>query len=103
MNLGKLQAAQSERGVRSKFLAERCGMSPSGFCRKIHGSGGDFTINEARDISVALRLSLAEINDIFLTGCCQRRNPKSLDGFDILLCKIINVSMYTLNHTSRGK
>lgn len=76
MNLGKLQAAQSERGVRSKFLAERCGMSPSGFCRKIHGNGGDFTINEARDISVALRLSLAEINDIFFDGMLPETQSK---------------------------
>lgn len=68
MNLGKLRAAQNERGVRSKFLAERCGMSQSAFCRKIHGNGGEFTIDEARDIAVALRLSLTEINDIFFDG-----------------------------------
>ena len=67
MNLELLEQARKERGVMYKFLAEKTGMNPSLFCRRIHGKGV-FTVDEAKNIAVALRLSHREVNDIFFDG-----------------------------------
>lgn len=67
MNIEKLEQARVDRGVMYKFIAERCGMQRSLLCKRMHGRG-KFTVDEARDIALALRLTYDELNEIFFDG-----------------------------------
>ena len=78
MNLELLKKAQAERGVMSKFLAEKLNTTRPTFSKKLRGDC-PFYADDVKNISLALRLSLQEINDIFFDGQLPMTQSKSVN------------------------
>lgn len=68
MNVRKLKAKRVEFGLSQKDLAKVLGISTKTMCIKECDNRNRFTIDEIITIAREFRLSLKDINDIFLTA-----------------------------------
>jgi DNA-binding XRE family transcriptional regulator len=67
-NIEKLWAIMAERGVSKNALAHGIGIDRSTLYRKADKGLDGFSCQEMRDIGLFLRLTLAEMEEIFLSG-----------------------------------
>lgn len=67
MNVKLLRAVQEEKGIMSKFVAEKIGLHRAVYCKRLHG-GAPFKLDEVPKIAKALNLTLKQVNDIFFDG-----------------------------------
>ena len=68
VNVKKLRGKMVETGMNVEALATAIGVDKSTLYRRLAGNGGDFTIKEADQISIALSLSAAEATNIFFAS-----------------------------------
>ena len=68
MNVRKLKAKRVEFGLSQKDLAKVLGISTKTMCIKECDNRNRFTFDEIITIAREFRLSLKDINDIFLDG-----------------------------------
>ena len=68
MNVRKLKAKRVEFGLSQKDLAKALGISTKTMCIKECDNRNRFTIDEIITIAREFKLSLKDINDIFLTA-----------------------------------
>lgn len=64
-NINKLKGRIVECGMTMQSLAASTGISQSALYRRIAGEGKDFTLEEIQLISVALDMTIDDINQIF--------------------------------------
>lgn len=64
-NIDKLRGKIVENKMSIEELSNLIGVHPSTFYRKMDKEGISFTIGEAKAISLALKLTTSEVNDIF--------------------------------------
>lgn len=63
-DLGKLNRAIDEKGIKRRFIAGKMGISESTLSKKLNGKN-EFTVSEANTLSAIIQLSRTERNDIF--------------------------------------
>ena len=66
-DLNLLKTTIEEKGLRNKFIAEKLGLSPEGYYKKLRGSS-EFKVSEAQTIADVLGLSADERNAIFFAS-----------------------------------
>lgn len=79
MNVAKLREAVETRGVMYKFIAEKSGLARSTVSKTIHGLRQHISVDEAKGIALALRLSWSEINEIFFDGMLPEAQSESVN------------------------
>lgn len=65
-NMDKLRGKMAEKRITQEELAERIGIDPSTFCRKMKTEGVTFTVGQMHKIVEVLNLSSTEAVSIFL-------------------------------------
>lgn len=65
-NMDKLRGKMAEKRITQEELAEKIGIDPSTFCRKMKAEGITFTVGQMHKIVAVLDLSPAEAVTIFL-------------------------------------
>lgn len=66
INMDLLRGKMVERKVGNEQLAEKIGIDPSTFYRKMKANGASFTIGQMHKIVAALNLTHEEASSIFL-------------------------------------
>lgn len=72
MNTELLQEKINNSGLKLNYLAERCGLSTNGFRAKCNGAMPPFNARQIATLKICLRLTLEEVDEIFLTGYADR-------------------------------
>ena len=65
-NMDKLRGKMAEKRITQEELAEKIGIDPSTFYRKMKTDGIDFTVGQMHKIVAVLDLSQSEATSIFL-------------------------------------
>lgn len=63
-DINLLKSTIEESGLRNRFIADKLGLSPEGFYKKLRGKS-EFKVSEVGIIAELLRLSPAERDEIF--------------------------------------
>ena len=66
-DINLLKSTIEESGLRNRFIADKLGLSPEGFYKKLRGKS-EFKVSEVGIITELLRLSPAERDEIFFSN-----------------------------------
>lgn len=66
-DINLLKSTIEESGLRNRFIADKLGLSPEGFYKKLRGKS-EFKVSEVGIIAELLRLSPAERDEIFFSN-----------------------------------